>query len=111
MANEVLKRDQNRITVLGGVTDDADLDITMLRVDSLSKRLLVKASLSGGGAVKVEVPPETPDGSRTAFTFLFTPKVITVDQGRTMRENVGWTYSDTTVTFDVAPTFDVFSIY
>lgn len=42
--DEVLRRDQNFVTVLGGVTDDSDEDITMLRVDPISKRLLVKAS-------------------------------------------------------------------
>ncbi len=47
MADEVLKRDQNRITVLGGISDDADQDITMLRVDPITKRLLISANFSG----------------------------------------------------------------
>lgn len=42
--DEILRRDQNFVTVLAGVTDDSDEDITMLRVDPISKRLLVKAS-------------------------------------------------------------------
>ena len=41
MSNEILKRDQNFVTVLAGVTNDADQDITMLRVDPITKRLLV----------------------------------------------------------------------
>lgn len=49
MASEILKRDQNHITVLGGITDDADQDVEMLRVDPISKRLLIKATFSGSG--------------------------------------------------------------
>lgn len=48
MTDEILKRDQNHITVLGGITDDSDQDIRMLRVDPITKRLLVKAESSGG---------------------------------------------------------------
>lgn len=40
MADETLKRDQNRITVLAGVTDDSNQFVTMLRVDPTTKRLL-----------------------------------------------------------------------
>lgn len=41
--DEVLKRDQNHITVLGGITDDSNQNIMMLRVDPATKRLLVSA--------------------------------------------------------------------
>ena len=51
MADEVLKRDQNTTTVLGGITDDANEFVTMLRVDPTTKRLLVSASGSGIGTV------------------------------------------------------------
>lgn len=47
MADEVLKRDDNRVVVLGGITDDANEFITMLRVDPTSKRLKVSATLTG----------------------------------------------------------------
>lgn len=47
MADEILQRDQNRVTVLGGVTDDADTDIQMLRVHPITKRLLIAADFSG----------------------------------------------------------------
>lgn len=49
--DEVLKRDQNFVTVLAGVTDDSDEDITMLRVDPITKRLLVKATGIASGDV------------------------------------------------------------
>lgn len=42
--DEILKRDQNHVTVLAGVTDDVDQDIMMLRVDPITKRLLVKSA-------------------------------------------------------------------
>lgn len=51
MANEELKRDQNHVTVLGGVTDDSNQYVTMLRVDPTTKRLLVSATGSGAGSV------------------------------------------------------------
>lgn len=47
--DEVNKRDQNFVTVLSGVTDDVDQDIRMLRVDPITKRLLVKANLPSSG--------------------------------------------------------------
>ena len=53
MADEIIKRDDNRITVLAGVTDDASLDIKMLRVDPTTKRLLVSATVTAGSALTV----------------------------------------------------------
>ena len=43
MADEILSRDQNFVTVIAGVTDDSNKFITMLRVDPVTKRLLVSA--------------------------------------------------------------------
>jgi len=43
MASEIIARDQNRATVDAGVTDDANLDISMLRVDPTTGYLLVSA--------------------------------------------------------------------
>lgn len=48
MASEILARDENRITVAGAVTDDANLEIKALRVDPTTKRLLVSATGIGG---------------------------------------------------------------
>lgn len=53
MAGEILKRDENRVTVLAGVTNDADLEITMLRVDPITKRLLIAVNGSGGTVTDV----------------------------------------------------------
>lgn len=51
--DETLKRDQNFVTVLAGVTNDVDQDITMLRVDPITKRLLVASSGGGGGVTSL----------------------------------------------------------
>lgn len=50
MANEIILRDQNFITVLAGVTDNAALEIRMLRINPTTGRLLV-SGVGGGGAV------------------------------------------------------------
>lgn len=51
MTDETLSRDQNHITVLGGITDDSNQEIKMLRIDPTTKRLLVSATGSGQGSV------------------------------------------------------------
>lgn len=50
--DEVLNRDQNHITVLGGITDDSNQFIRMLRVDPTTKRLLISAT-GGTGIVSI----------------------------------------------------------
>jgi len=50
MADEVLKRDANRITVVAGVTDDASQEIKMLRVDPSTGRLKATATVTGSFA-------------------------------------------------------------
>lgn len=49
MANEILKRDQNSVPVLAGVTDNASQEIRMFRVDPTTGRLLVSATGVGPG--------------------------------------------------------------
>ncbi len=51
MADEILKRDQNRVTVLAGITNDASQEIKMLRVDPATGRLLASATGAGSGDV------------------------------------------------------------
>lgn len=66
--DEVLKRDQNHVTVLAGITDDSNQYITMLRVDPTTKRLKISATGGGTGTVT----------SITASTgILLTPNPIT----------------------------------
>lgn len=47
MANEIILRDVNHVTVGAGVSNDTDKDITMLRVDPITKYLLVNVSDTG----------------------------------------------------------------
>lgn len=62
MADETAKRDLNRITVLLGIGDDADLEIIQIRVDPTTKRLLVDALTELGGHSTVG------DGTQTVTT-------------------------------------------
>lgn len=45
--SEIIKRDQNHVTVGAGVSNDVSQDIVMLRVDSITKELLVSVSSDG----------------------------------------------------------------
>ena len=46
MSDEILKRDQNRVVVLAGITDDSNNDIMMFRIDPTTKRLKISATVS-----------------------------------------------------------------
>lgn len=47
MSSEIIKRDENHVTVASGVTDDSDKDVTMLRVDPVTNSLLIEISQAG----------------------------------------------------------------
>ncbi len=49
MADEILKRDQNFVTVLGAITDNAAQEVRQVRVDPVTNRVLVSAA--GGGVL------------------------------------------------------------
>lgn len=108
MANEILKRDQNHITVLGGVTDDSNQYVTMLRVDPSTKRLLVSAT-GGSGSVTVynSTITGTINGSNTVFTSANTiaanGAISLFLAGMPYQAGVDYTYSGTTITFTTAP--------
>lgn len=51
MADEILKRDQNYVTVISGVTADTAKDIIMVRIDPSSLHLLVDATVTGGSGL------------------------------------------------------------
>lgn len=44
MTSEIILRDENHVTVGAGVSNDSDLDVTMLRVDPITNYLLVNIS-------------------------------------------------------------------
>lgn len=68
MADEIIKRDDNRITVLAGVTDDANLEIKMLRVDPTTKRLLVSATVSTSLGITIDTTTIT-GGTTTRILY------------------------------------------
>lgn len=50
MASEIISRDQNFVTVGAGVSNDVSQDVTMLRVDPVTKYLLVNIEDTGSTA-------------------------------------------------------------
>ena len=100
MADEILKRDQNTITVLGGITDDSNQFITMLRVDPTTKRLLVSAtgvasgtvtSISQGTGILLSTNPITTTGSVSLATSLQPMVTLTGNSLKVLRVNAGET--------------------
>ncbi len=100
MADEILKRDGNRITVLGGVTDNAAQDITMLRVDPTTKRLLVSftgagagtvTSISQGTGILLSTNPIVATGSVSLATSLQPMATLAGNSLKVLRVNAGET--------------------
>lgn len=107
--SETAARDENAVPTLIAVSSSDGFSPTRLWANPSTHRLLVSAG--GGSFVSTEVPSGTVNGSNTVFTFTNTPKVIVVDQGRTMMNGSGWSLTGLVATLDVAPTFEIFSIY
>lgn len=113
MPSEILKRDQNFVTVLAGVTNDSDLDVTMLRVDPISKRLLVAAT--GGSSGSGFQQPTSGTLNQGTFVWATAPNAIVVD-GATYQKtdqagNTNWTGTTTTVFTNIPwPTISIFSV-
>jgi len=100
MADEVLKRDQNRVTVLAGVTDNVAQDITMLRLDPTTKRLLVSAtgigtgsvtSIAAGTGILATPSPITTTGTIALATSLQPVATLTGNGLKVLRVNAGET--------------------
>ena len=80
MADEIIKRDGNFVTVLAGVTNDANQYITMLRVDPTSKRLLVSVSGSGSGFLLADGSVTGATGQTQVFTNTLQITALTASQ-------------------------------
>ena len=100
MADEILKRDQNEVPVLAGITDDANQYVTMLRVDPTTKRLLVKSTAAGGGTVTsitastgilLTPDPITTTGTVGLSTALAPMATLTGNSLKVLRVNAGET--------------------
>ncbi len=76
MADEINKRDENRVTTVAGVTDDAGLDITQLRLDPTTKRLKVLQSAlsSSVDSVTVETTKYTTQIDEASSTITYIGK-------------------------------------
>jgi hypothetical protein len=80
MADEILRRDENSAVVLGGVTNDANAFIRMLRVDPVTNNLLVHSTGGGGGGSGYQLPTSgSVNGVNKTFTFSTAPNAINVD--------------------------------
>src|SRR5579872_1407981 len=106
MADEILQRDQNHVTVLAGITNDIFQEIRMFRVDPSTGAVLVSGTGGGGGGstngLDFETPTGSVNGSNVTFTVSNTPLYIITDN-QTYFENEGYTISGSTVTMDAAP--------
>lgn len=118
MADEILRHDENTIRVLGGITDDANQFIRMLRIDPVTGRLLVSGT-GGGGGFTVLQPTETPNGVRTVFTLSTAtgqPTFVISDnammQATSKAGTVNWTWNGGTlqVTMTIPPQDDLVGI-
>jgi len=103
-----LKKDDNRITVLGAVSSSDGTTIIALWADPVTHRLLVDASGGGGSGFTLLPATGTVNGSNKAFTFTQLPTYI-VSDGLWYRQNVGWTWNagSLTATMTAAPQTDI----
>jgi hypothetical protein len=100
--DEILKRDQNSAVVLGGITDDSNQYIRMLRVDPNTNRLLVSGTGGGGGGGGISIITVTGTVNDTNETFAASsqPTVLVIN-GETYSPTGGeitWTYVGGTIT-------------
>jgi len=72
MADEILKRDQDRATVGGAVTNDSNLEIRMLRVDNTTKGLLTEIVDAAGNQITSFGSPILPTDYKSPDDFTVT---------------------------------------
>lgn len=106
--DEILKRDQNSAVVLGGITDDSNQYIRMLRVNPVTGRLLVSDAGGSGGNVTLLPATGTVDNSNVTFTFTAEPTFVISDGAwyaqKDSNGNSQWTWDGVdTVTMIIPP--------
>lgn len=89
----------------------AGTGISVTQSNAGGNETLTIASTGGSGTFAAETPAESPDGSRTTFTLANAPVAVVVDQGKVMRSGSGWSYAGTTLTLDVAPNYEIYSLH
>jgi hypothetical protein len=96
MAEERLKKDANYVSVIGAVTNDGSQDITQVRVNPLTRRLLVEPSALNGATDSVSlhneggelINPATEDGNLANIPGLSIP----------IHDYIGLTYTGSNLT-------------
>lgn len=108
--DEILKRDQNSAIVLGGVTDDANQYIRMLRVDPVTNRLLCSGAGGGGGLSEITFTGAV-NGVNTSFTGL-QPTYVVIDglwlKATDSNSVVQWSWSGGTLTTTLPPQSSIY---
>lgn len=82
MAEERMKRDVNYVPVIGGVTDDTDKDIAQIRVNPITKRLLIDNDVAEVGIkdnVGTQINPAKEDGNLASLKQENDPYAIITD--------------------------------
>jgi hypothetical protein len=101
MASEILKRDDDRVTVLGGITDDSNQFITQLRVNPSTGRLEVSATIANITTL-FHTDTSISTANQTTITSSATMNFVTMLSigGQVWQPNTatGFTYTGTTVT-------------
>ena len=110
--DEILKRDQNSAIVLGGVTDDANQYIRMLRVDPITNRLLCSGAGGGGGGLSEITFIGAVNGANTSFTVGATPTYVVSDgvwyKATDNNGVVQWSQTSNTITMTLPPTSSIY---
>jgi len=110
MGDEIGKKDQNSVTVLMGVTDDANQYIRMLRVDPITNRLLCSGAGGGGGLTEIDFTGAV-NGVNTTFTGS-QPTYVVSDgiwlKATDSNSNVQWSWAGGTLTMTIPPQSSIY---
>ncbi len=87
-------RDQNRVTVAGGVSSTDSTIWLPFQVDPITGRVLVDSSTS----INVETPAGTVNGVNRTFTVTNTPTCVVIDNMLYFGSGDGYTYVGGTIT-------------
>ena len=103
--NEILRRDENRIAVIGGITDDSNQFVTQARIDASTGRLKVTATLASLTTLfttdaSISTASQTTITSSKTMNFVFMLSI----GGQVWQPNTatGFSYTGTTVTLTSA---------
>lgn len=105
MSSEILRRDDDRVTVLGGVTDDSSQFVTQARIDASTGRLKVTASIANITTLFTTDTSISTNGQTTITSSKTMNYVLMLSiAGQVWQPNTGtgFTYSGTTVTLTSA---------